>query len=67
MIEKIIFNKSSGSDPYMIEDPARIASELRNLSTRPYPGRAGPVKKIRPEPGPARIRHCLIGISNKLM
>ena len=37
-------------------DPARIASELRNRSAWPEPGRAGPVKTIRPEPGQARIR-----------
>ena len=44
------------NDPRMIKDPARIASELRNLSVRPDPGRAGQIKKIRPEPGTARIR-----------
>ena len=35
----------------MIEDPARIASELRNRSARPDPGRPG-FKKFGP--GPAR-------------
>ena len=46
----------SGPDPLRIDDPAQIASELRNRSARPEPGRAGPVKTIRPEPCPAHIR-----------
>ena len=46
----------------MIENPARIASKLRNFSARPDPSRAGPVQKnsararpARPASGPARL------------
>ena len=45
-------NKSFGPDPYTIEDPARIASKLRNRSARPGLGRAGPVEKNWPGLGP---------------
>ena len=53
----------------MIEDPAPIASELRNLSARPDPGRAGPVKKLGPSParpafGRARLKFLLYNSSN---
>ena len=41
----------------MIEDPARFASELRNLS----------VKKIRPKPGPARPGPVDISILDYLL
>ena len=53
--------KSSDPDPYTIEDPARIASELRNRSARPEnrPGRAGfkkfSLSPARPAFGPARM------------
>ena len=54
----INFLIESGPDLERIDDPARIASELRNRSAWPEPGRTGPVKKnsARAQPGPHSVR-----------
>ena len=49
----IDFLIESGPDLLRNDDPARIAIDLGNRSAWPEPGRAGPVKNIRPEPGQA--------------
>ena len=52
--EKILnFLVESGPDLLRIDDPVRIAIELRNRSAWPEPGRAGLVKK-KFGPSPAR-------------